>query len=68
MTYWETFFPRCKKAPIHAHLLELSILGTPDFRNCKSLPLKAGFGYAQVYFKTGFPVFFRVQRKGYIYT
>jgi hypothetical protein len=49
-------------------ILELSILGTPDFRNCKSLPLKAGFGYTQIYFKTGFAVFFRVQRKGYIWT
>ena len=42
------------------HILELSILGTPDFRNCKSLPLQAGFVYTQVYFKTGFPLFFRV--------
>jgi hypothetical protein len=29
---------------------------TPDPRDCKSFPLKTGFNYAEVPFKTGSPV------------
>ena len=32
---------------------------TPDLLNCKHLPLKTGFRYAQVPFKTGFSVYIR---------
>jgi hypothetical protein len=57
VAFWETFSFRCRKLPVDTRN-ELSILGTLDFRNCKSLPPKVAFGCAQVYFKTGFRVFF----------
>ena len=37
------------------HLIQdVRILGTPDPRYCKSFPVRTGFRYVQVQFKTGF--------------
>jgi len=38
-------------------VLEDWILGTPDYRGCKSFPLKAGFHCTQILYKTGFALY-----------
>jgi len=40
--------------PPAVQVLEVWILGTPDPWDCKSVPVKKGFHYSQVPFKTGF--------------
>jgi hypothetical protein len=50
-----TFF-RFMEVPFNTGVLEVWVIGTSHPRGCKSLPLKTGFRYAQIPFKTVFTV------------
>lgn len=52
--------PEPKGTEIFLHcVLEVWIVGNQGAWNCKSFPLKAGFLYVQVPFKTGFTAFYK---------